>query len=141
MDDTICGATTRDGDPCKRPAGWGTDHVGEGRCKQHGGAEGSGAPKGRANGNADTLAWSELIREDYTEGEQRAADQFVEAVADTDSDRLAAEMASTSFIRYLRSGDPRHAAECRRTLAEFNVIENTDHVELDGLLADFRNDS
>lgn len=23
---------------CKRPAGWGTDHVGEGRCKLHGGA-------------------------------------------------------------------------------------------------------
>ena len=33
-----CGATTRAGHPCKRPAGSGTDHVGEGRCKHHGGA-------------------------------------------------------------------------------------------------------
>ena len=32
-----CGATTRAGTPCRRPAGWGTDHVGEGRCKLHGG--------------------------------------------------------------------------------------------------------
>ena len=33
-----CGAKTRAGTPCKRPSGWGTDHVGEGRCKLHGGA-------------------------------------------------------------------------------------------------------
>lgn len=32
-----CGAKTRAGTPCRRPAGWGTDHVGEGRCKLHGG--------------------------------------------------------------------------------------------------------
>src|SRR5690554_2057949 len=25
---------------CKRQAGWGTDHPGEGRCRQHGGADG-----------------------------------------------------------------------------------------------------
>lgn len=35
-----CGARRRQGDhqPCRRPAGWGTDHPGEGRCKLHGGA-------------------------------------------------------------------------------------------------------
>lgn len=34
-----CGATAKStGKPCKRPAGWGTDHVGFGRCKLHGGA-------------------------------------------------------------------------------------------------------
>lgn len=34
-----CGATKRDGtgDHCRRPAGWGTDHVGTGCCKLHGG--------------------------------------------------------------------------------------------------------
>jgi len=31
----ICGATTRRGRPCRRPAGWGTDHPGVGRCWQH----------------------------------------------------------------------------------------------------------
>lgn len=32
-----CGAKTRSGSPCKRPAGHGTDHPGEGKCKLHGG--------------------------------------------------------------------------------------------------------
>lgn len=35
----ICGARARStGQPCQKPAGWGTDHTGEGRCKLHGGA-------------------------------------------------------------------------------------------------------
>jgi hypothetical protein len=31
----ICGATTRRGTQCERPAGWGTDHPGTGTCKLH----------------------------------------------------------------------------------------------------------
>jgi hypothetical protein len=38
MTENICGATNNAGGPCELPAGWGTDHVGEGRCKLHGGA-------------------------------------------------------------------------------------------------------
>lgn len=35
----ICGAKKRQGDGvCQKWAGWGTDHVGEGRCKLHGGS-------------------------------------------------------------------------------------------------------
>ena len=37
-----CGAKTRAGTPCTQPAGWGTDHVGWGRCKLHGGATPTG---------------------------------------------------------------------------------------------------
>jgi hypothetical protein len=33
-----CGAKTRSGTACGRPAGWGTAHAGEGRCKLHGGS-------------------------------------------------------------------------------------------------------
>ncbi len=34
-----CGANAKQSKkPCKRPAGWGTDHPGEGRCKLHGGS-------------------------------------------------------------------------------------------------------
>ena len=34
----ICGAQKSQGEGvCTRPAGWGTDHAGEGRCKLHGG--------------------------------------------------------------------------------------------------------
>lgn len=34
----LCGADKRSGGPCGRPAGWGTGHVGIGRCKFHGGS-------------------------------------------------------------------------------------------------------
>jgi len=37
VDRPICGAKNRQGNPCGRPAGWGTDHSGKGRCKLHGG--------------------------------------------------------------------------------------------------------
>lgn len=33
----ICGARNRQGTPCTNKAGKGTDHLGEGRCKNHGG--------------------------------------------------------------------------------------------------------
>lgn len=47
-DKKLCGAKTRAGSPCRRPAGWGTDHVGDGRCKLHGGKS-TGAPKKNQN--------------------------------------------------------------------------------------------
>lgn len=37
-----CGSKTRAGHPCSRPAGWGTDHVGHGKCKNHGGSSPNG---------------------------------------------------------------------------------------------------
>lgn len=40
-DSSLCGAKRRqgeDGATCRRPAGWGTTHVGRGPCKLHGGA-------------------------------------------------------------------------------------------------------
>ena len=41
-----CGAKTRSGAPCKS-----TPVTGRRRCRMHGGAHGSGAPKGERNGN------------------------------------------------------------------------------------------
>jgi phage terminase small subunit len=43
-----CGARTRQGHPCKLPAGYGTEHLGSGKCKYHGGAS-KGAPKHNKN--------------------------------------------------------------------------------------------
>jgi hypothetical protein len=37
-----CGAKTRSGGKCKKQKGWGTDHLGSGRCKLHGGNTSSG---------------------------------------------------------------------------------------------------
>lgn len=44
----ICGAKTRRGTICQLPAGYGTHHLGTGRCKYHGGSS-RGAPKGNQN--------------------------------------------------------------------------------------------
>ena len=49
-DKKYCGAKTRAGTPCKRPAGWGTNHVGEGCCKLHGGKS-TGAPPEKMKNN------------------------------------------------------------------------------------------
>jgi len=63
----ICGAKTRAGTPCKYTAGWGTDHLGRGRCKFHGGAS-KGAPKGNKNalktGERETIWLDQLADEE-----------------------------------------------------------------------------
>lgn len=42
-DKRFCGAQRRQADAkCRRPAGWGTDHVGTGSCKLHGGSTRNG---------------------------------------------------------------------------------------------------
>ena len=44
-----CGAKTKAGGNCQRPAGWGTTHPGAGNCKLHGGA----SPNGELHGNLE----------------------------------------------------------------------------------------
>lgn len=43
---TTCNANKKSGGNCSQSAGWGTDHVGTGRCKLHGGTLNHPAPKG-----------------------------------------------------------------------------------------------
>src|SRR5690625_1385431 len=57
-----CGAKTRAGTPCRRPAGWGTDHPREGRCKLHGGRS-TGPPKGSRNAEKHGLFSKHLPEE------------------------------------------------------------------------------
>ncbi len=49
-DSRHCGGKKKQGDGlCARPAGWGTDHAGAGRCKLHGGCAPSGSKAGRTD--------------------------------------------------------------------------------------------
>jgi len=48
-----CGAKTRAGHPCRQAA-----VKGRGRCRMHGGAKGSGAPRGERNGNFKHGRWT-----------------------------------------------------------------------------------
>ncbi len=53
-----CEAKTRAGGSCRQVAGWATNHVGEGRCKLHGGKS-PGAPAGNKNA-VTTGAYEEI---------------------------------------------------------------------------------
>lgn len=62
MTDT-CGRTNRDDEPCGLPAGWGTDHVGEGACKLHGGA----SPRGEDSPHFEHGLFSDYLGEEERE--------------------------------------------------------------------------
>ena len=53
-----CGVRTRDGDPCRVPA-----VRGKTRCRMHGGAPGSGAPRGNRNARSHGLFTAEAMTE------------------------------------------------------------------------------
>jgi hypothetical protein len=73
--DDLCGGECSDGTPCERPAGWGTDHAGEGRCKLHGGNAGRPVKHGRYSVKARE-GLEEKIRQ-YQE-EENPAEQWDE---------------------------------------------------------------
>jgi len=79
-----CGAKTRAGTPCQQKAGWGTDHVGEGRCKLHGGAS-TGAPKRNKNavktGEYETI-WLDTLSEEERELVGKVKDKVVDLIDD-----------------------------------------------------------
>jgi len=95
MTDSICGATKRDGsgDCCEQPAGWGTNHVGEGRCKLHGGK--AGAP------NSNQNAAKHALNSDphhYFQSLSVEEKEFIEQVSDAIQDRVRE---STRQVDYL----------------------------------------
>lgn len=67
---SICGAKTRKGTPCLRPAGWGTNHPGIGRCKLHGGSS-TGPKDQRNNKNAVKTGEYETIWFDTLDEEEK----------------------------------------------------------------------
>lgn len=75
----ICGAKTRKGWPCRRPAGWGTNHPGRGRCKLHGGA----SPGALVTGEYETIWLDQLTpeeRELYERIDPDVAAQIVQEI-------------------------------------------------------------
>lgn len=69
-DGVICGAKTRAGTPCQQKAGWGTDHVGEGRCKLHGGKS-TGPKDQRNNKNGVRTGEMESIVFDFLDDKEK----------------------------------------------------------------------
>jgi hypothetical protein len=70
MTDTVCGRPKRQGEgECQLPAGWGTEHTGEGACKLHGG----NTPRGE-----DNPAFKHGLFSDYLDEEDRRAAEALE---------------------------------------------------------------
>lgn len=128
----ICGRTTKQGgEPCQLPAGWGTDHTGEGACKLHGGAS-SGAPRGNTNAYKHG-AFSEHWRSDLTDAEVESLDAVMGHLRAIDDERtLAAEVAAEALLKYKRSADSRFLREARQWMDNFNLLPNEDTITVGG---------
>ena len=85
-----CGAKTRAGTPCQQPAGWGTSHVGEGRCKLHGGKSTGPKPENmKQNKNAVSTGEYETIWMDtLTDEEQQLLPKVKHEVIDLIDDDI-----------------------------------------------------
>ena len=134
-DDDRCPGTNRDGERCGHPKGWGTDHVGEGCCKHHGGAS-EGAPPGEENGSYDHGGFAAALPED--DADVAANIQAFRDAVDTDSlDPVWVHLAGEAFARYRRSEDSRHLAECRRCLENAGGDGDIDSLNDLKVVADF----
>lgn len=85
----ICGAKAKStGKPCTRPAGWSTEHPGEGRCKFHGGVVGRQLKHGRSVKQvSDPMRYSQL-------GNPRIRTLIAEFAADPDPLNVLPELAT-----------------------------------------------
>lgn len=124
-----CGRTNRNDEPCQLPAGWGTDHNGEGACKFHGGNN----PKGKDHPNYKHGAYSKYLKHDLTAAEKEAFDNLVDMLQDPEA-ALASirELAAEALLKYKRSGDSRFLREYRQLADTFNFAPNEQEVEVTG---------
>lgn len=94
----ICGAENRNGEPCQLKAGWGTDHLGEGRCKFHGGLS-TGPSKEKAKGNKNAVKTGEyesIVRSALSDEEKQKFD----SVSTTVDDQLDEQIRTAVFREY-----------------------------------------
>ena len=104
---------------CSLRAGWGTDHVGEGRCRLHGGAiTGAGPPKGNQNRTTHALY---ADPHHYHESLDPEGKEFVRDLSAAIEDRIRA-----------RGGDvdPMDRVLARRIAIKLHIVSKaTDYVE------------
>jgi hypothetical protein len=124
----LCGARTRAGGACKRPAGSGTDHVGFGTCRHHAGSTPSGRQSAaRQQALAELRAIGDVDEIDPVEALQAAVNlayarlarlhSKVGPVADVALVRLEGE-AVDRLVRTAKAATDSKVVERRTQLAE-----------------------
>jgi hypothetical protein len=126
------GGTNSAGDPCGNPEGWGTDFE-TGKCRFHRGTSPDGESHEDNDYATDHGAFKEHFRSDLTDDEIDAIDALVDALEDITGPRaIAAESAAEALMKYKRSADSRFLREARQWFGDFNLIPNSDDVNLGG---------
>src|SRR3990172_10134718 len=119
--DTLCNSRKKDGSGhCMRPAGWGTDHVGVGRCKLHGGSSPKYmmTPLMQEWANPDTVSSAPKAIRDR-------ADKFLEDPVITDLSREIANlraMAESVKLQVDIEGESRDFAAMKSYFSIVNTI-------------------
>ncbi len=94
----------------------------------HGGTQ----PTGSDSPNFEHGAYSKHFKSDLSDREQEAFGDLVDALKDEERTQdVFRETAAELFLKYKRSGDPRFLREARQLLSEFNVVDATDHREVE----------
>lgn len=140
----ICGATKSDRstpaphgrsrddyDYCLQPAGWGTD-VDHGSCKNH---PYSGSQIGQQNPNFKHGATSEYFKSKLSERQADVYDEVAEALDDPETAKQSLRRIATQMILVgEHTHDSSMVREGRQILSEFNIVDNSDEVEVRGEL-------
>lgn len=125
---------------CQAWPGQGTDHVGEGRCKFHGGLNsGENGQGARAdNENAVTHgAFREHFTSGLTEGERMAFDDAYDQLGEPESAQdVGRAAASICLLQFRRSGDERFLRRFEGLCDKFGIapedVERHEHTGEDG---------
>lgn len=131
------GGTNRHGEPCGRPAGWGTDFD-DGKCKHHRGTNADGSSHEGNNYAADTGAWAksfltDFLRDDEIERVMNASDIIGEPEGAQD---LAQKVAVVCLEQFRRTGDQRFLQRYESICDKANLFPDDDAADVNISLDD-----
>ena len=95
---SICGRPGRQtGQPCGRPAGWGTDHPGDGPCKFHGGKTGRGPKNLNFRHGLRSKFWKPEDVEAFADWQERSGTQRDRLSEEDEYQLYRLEMVAANF--------------------------------------------
>lgn len=116
-----------DVDYCLQRAGWGTDRD-IGPCRNH---PITGEQWGESNPNFKDGATSEYFKSKLSERQRDVYDEVAEKLADPDeATNILRQVATRMILVGEHSNDPAMVREGRQMLSEFNIVDNTDEVNV-----------